>query len=306
GPRGRTLVADVSFTVGAGETLVLLGRSGSGKTTTLKLINRLLEPTRGEVRVAGRPAADEPPTRLRRRIGYVIQEVGLFPHFTVARNVGLVPELEGWPRARIAARVRELLALVGLDPDEFAPRYPHQLSGGQRQRVGVARALAADPPLLLLDEPFGALDPVTRAELQREFRALEGRLGKGIVFVTHDVREGLLLGTRIGLMHGGRLVFLGTPQQFRESDRPGCRSACCSPGGPRGAARCWGSPTCSRRSRASPCSGSSSRCRSSGASSRGRRSSRWWCMRCCRSCATPTRASRGWIPRSATRAAGWG
>jgi osmoprotectant transport system ATP-binding protein len=222
-PRGRAVVADVSFTVGAGETLVLLGRSGSGKTTTLKLINRLLEPTRGEVRVAGRRAADEPPTRLRRQIGYVIQEVGLFPHFTVARNVGLVPELEGWPRARIAARVRELLGLVGLDPEEFAQRYPHQLSGGQRQRVGVARALAADPPLLLLDEPFGALDPVTRAELQREFRALEGRLGKGIVFVTHDVREGLLLGTRIGLMHGGRLAFLGTPEQFRESDRPECR-----------------------------------------------------------------------------------
>jgi len=163
-------------------------------------------------------------TRLRRRIGYVIQEVGLFPHFTVERNVGLVPQLEAWPPARIALRVRELLALVGLDPDTFARRYPHELSGGQRQRVGVARALAADPPLLLLDEPFGALDPITRVELQREFAALKGRLGKGMVFVTHDVREGLLLGTRIGLMLQGRLVFLGTPDEFRRSANPECRA----------------------------------------------------------------------------------
>jgi len=216
-------VRDVSFNVGGGETLVLLGRSGSGKTTTLKLINRLLEPTAGEVRVAGERAGDLPATRLRRRIGYVIQEVGLFPHFTVERNVGLVPQLEGWPPTRIAVQVRELLALVGLDPDGFAPRYPHELSGGQRQRVGVARALAADPPLLLLDEPFGALDPITRVELQREFQALRGRLDKGMVFVTHDVREGLLLGTRIGLMHEGRLAFLGTPEEFRGSDHPEVR-----------------------------------------------------------------------------------
>jgi len=221
--KGRVLVQDVSFTVGAGETLVLLGRSGSGKTTTLKLINRLLEPTAGEVRIAGAPAHAVPPTRLRRRIGYVIQEVGLFPHFTVARNVGLVPRLEGWETPRIAARVRELLAVVGLDPDTYAARHPHQLSGGQRQRVGVARALAADPPLLLLDEPFGALDPITRVELQREFRALKQRLGQAMVFVTHDVREGLMLGTRIGLMQQGRLVFLGTPQEFRESEHPECK-----------------------------------------------------------------------------------
>ena len=220
---GRLLVHEVSFTVGAGETLVLLGRSGSGKTTTLKLINRLLEPTVGEVRVAGERAADLPVTRLRRRIGYVIQEVGLFPHFTVERNVGLVPRLDGWPPPRIATRVRDLLALVGLDSDTFARRYPHELSGGQRQRVGVARALAADPPLLLLDEPFGALDPITRFELQQEFRALEGRLGKGMVFVTHDVREGLLLGTRIGLMHAGRLLFLGTPDEFRRNEHPEVR-----------------------------------------------------------------------------------
>jgi osmoprotectant transport system ATP-binding protein len=219
----RRLVQEVSFTVAAGETLVLLGRSGSGKTTTLKLINRLLEPTAGEVLVAGERAAGVPATRLRRRIGYVIQEIGLFPHFSVERNVGLVPRLEGWPPDRIAARVRELLALVGLDPDGFARRYPHELSGGQRQRVGVARALAADPPLLLLDEPFGALDPITRVELQREFQALEGRLAKGMVFVTHDVREGLLLGTRLGLMHEGRLVFLGTPAEFRGSPHPEVR-----------------------------------------------------------------------------------
>jgi len=221
---GRFLVRDVSFSVGAGETLVLLGRSGSGKTTTLKLINRLLEPTSGDVRVAGERAADLPVTRLRRRIGYVIQEVGLFPHFTVERNVGLVPRLDAWSPARIAARVRELLALVGLDPDTFVRRYPHELSGGQRQRVGVARALAADPPLLLLDEPFGALDPITRVELQREFAALEGRIGKAMVFVTHDVREGLLLGTHIGLMLQGRLAFLGTPDDFRRSDNPECRA----------------------------------------------------------------------------------
>ena len=222
--RDRVLVDDVSFTVGSGETLVLLGRSGSGKTTTLKLINRLLEPTAGEVHLAGERAADLPVTRLRRRIGYVIQEIGLFPHFTVERNVGLVPRLEGWPPARTAERVRELLDLVGLDPRQFSTRYPHQLSGGQRQRVGVARALAADPPLLLLDEPFGSLDPITRVELQREFRTLEGRLGKGVVFVTHDVREGLLLGTRIGLMHEGRLAFLGTPDEFRGSDHPECQA----------------------------------------------------------------------------------
>ena len=220
GGRGRPLVHDVSFAVGAGETLVLLGRSGSGKTTTLKLINRLLEPTGGDVRLQGEPTRGLEPYRLRRRIGYVIQEIGLFPHFTVAQNVGLVPRLEGWAPERIAARVRELLTLVGLAPGEFAERHPRALSGGQRQRVGVARALAADPALLLLDEPFGALDPITRVELQREFRALEGRLGKGMVFVTHDVREGLLLGTHLGLMHEGRLVFLGTPEEFRQSSDP--------------------------------------------------------------------------------------
>ena len=223
-PQGRVLVEDVSFGVANGETLVLLGRSGSGKTTTLKLINRLLEPTAGEIRVAGQPTYALEATHLRRGIGYVIQEIGLFPHFTVEANVGLVPRLEGWSAERIAARVRELLALVGLDPGVFGGRYPHELSGGQRQRVGVARALAADPPLLLLDEPFGALDPITRVELQREFLALQRRLGKAIVFVTHDVREGLLLASAIGLMHEGRIVFLGTPEEFRRSEHPACRA----------------------------------------------------------------------------------
>jgi osmoprotectant transport system ATP-binding protein len=220
---GRPLVDGISFSVGAGETLVLLGRSGSGKTTTLKLVNRLLIPTGGIVLVAGEPADASPPTALRRRIGYVIQEVGLFPHFSVAANVGLLPRLERWPKDRVDRRVRELLALVGLDPDTFAARFPHQLSGGQRQRVGVARALALDPSLLLLDEPFGALDPVTRLELQREFRALQSRLGKAMVFVTHDVREGLLLGTRIGLLDAGRLAFLGTAAEFRASALPEVR-----------------------------------------------------------------------------------
>jgi len=220
---GRQILSEVNFTVEAGETLVLLGRSGSGKTTALKMTNGMLFPTRGQVLVEGRPTTDWDPIRLKRRIGYVIQEVGLFPHFTVARNVGLVPRLEGWEPPRIAARVRELLAIVGLDPDTFLLRHPHQLSGGQRHRVGVARALAADPPLLLLDEPFGALDPITRVELQREFQALQQRLGQAMVFVTHDVREGLMLATRIGLMHQGKLVFLGTPQEFRESEHPECK-----------------------------------------------------------------------------------
>src|SRR5881394_1146668 len=204
--QGRALVDDVSFAVAAGETLVLLGRSGSGKSTTLRLINRLLTPTAGVVRIGGDDAANQEVTRLRRRIGYVIQEIGLFPHFTVAENVGLLPRLERWPSARVAGRVRELLTLVGLDATTFGSRYPHQLSGGQRQRVGVARALAIDPPVLLLDEPFGALDPVTRAEMQREFRALAQRLQKTIVFVTHDLREALLLASRIVLLESGRLV----------------------------------------------------------------------------------------------------
>ncbi len=180
----------------------------------------MLVPSQGQVLVQGRATTDYDPIRLRRSIGYVIQEAGLFPHFTVAENVGLVPTLENWDASRIAARVEELLLLVGLDPAEFATRRPRELSGGQRQRVGVARALAADPPILLMDEPFGALDPVTRAELQREFSALARRLNKTIVFVTHDVREALLLASRIALLHAGHLVALAPPQDFLRLDHP--------------------------------------------------------------------------------------
>jgi osmoprotectant transport system ATP-binding protein len=175
------------------------------------------------VRVLGSSTREWDPIKLRRQTGYVIQEGGLFPHYTVARNVALVPELESWPRERIYARVEELLQLVGLPYGEFAGRYPHQLSGGQRQRVGVARALAADPPLLLLDEPFGALDPITRRQLQQEFRALQQRLRKTAVFVTHDVREAFLLATRIGLLVDGRMVEMGTPEEFLRSNHPEAR-----------------------------------------------------------------------------------
>jgi osmoprotectant transport system ATP-binding protein len=215
----RQLLHQLNLEVRRGETLVLLGRSGSGKTTTLKLMNRLLVPSQGEVRVENRPTTEWDPIRLRRHIGYVIQEVGLFPHFTVERNIALVPNVEGWPPERIDDRVRELLELVGLGP-EFRSRYPRELSGGQRQRVGVARALAADPPILLMDEPFGALDPITRAEIQNEFQALKQRLNKTIVFVTHDLREGLLLGTRIGLFEDGRLVGVYTHEEFLRSTEP--------------------------------------------------------------------------------------
>lgn len=211
------VISHLTFTVQQGETLVLLGKSGCGKTTTLKLINRLLVPTSGQVLVEGKATTDWDPIRLRRRTGYVIQEGGLFPHFTVGRNVGLVPALEKWPESRVETRVQELLAMVGLDAADFATRYPGELSGGQRQRVGVARALAADPSLLLLDEPFGALDPLTRAGLQREFGALAKSLHKTVVLVTHDVREALLLGSRIGLMDQGQLVLLETPPRFLAS-----------------------------------------------------------------------------------------
>ena len=213
------LLRDLELEVWRGETLVLLGRSGSGKTTTLKLINRLLQPSSGEVLVEGRSTAAWDPIALRRRIGYVIQEIGLFPHFSIERNIGLVPELEGWPRERIHARVAELLKQVGLDP-ALASRYPRELSGGQRQRVGVARALAADPPLLLMDEPFGALDPITRNGLQHEFRAMQRRIARTVVFVTHDLREALLLGDRIALLEAGRLELVATPHEFQRSTNP--------------------------------------------------------------------------------------
>ena len=218
------IINNLNLTVQPGETLVLLGESGCGKTTTLKLVNRLYIPTSGKVVVEGKSTTEWDAINLRRRIGYVIQEGGLFPHFTIARNVGLVPVLSGWDAARTSERVRELLSLVGLDPERFAERYPRELSGGQRQRVGVARALAADPPLLLLDEPFGALDPLTRASLQREFADLTSRLGKTAILVTHDVREALILARRIGLMHKGRLVLLETPERFLASDNPQARA----------------------------------------------------------------------------------
>ena len=210
----KEILHNLSFDVEAGDTLVLLGRSGSGKTTALKMVNGLLLPSAGEVSIEGVPTTAWDLIRLRRRIGYVIQEAGLFPHFTVAANVGLVPRLEGWPSGDIDRRVHDLLTQIGLPPAQFSTRYPRELSGGQRQRVGIARALAANPPLLLLDEPFGALDPVTRVELQHMFIDLRDKLGKTALLVTHDVREALLLGTRIGVLHSGRLVFLGGRAEF--------------------------------------------------------------------------------------------
>jgi osmoprotectant transport system ATP-binding protein len=213
------LVCNLNFAIYSGETVVFLGRTGSGKTTTLKLINNLHSPSRGDVVVKGRSTRAWDPIALRRMIGYVIQEIGLFPHFTVARNIGLVPTLENWPAERVSERTRELLKLVGLDP-QLASRYPRELSGGQRQRVGVARALAADPPFLLMDEPFGALDPITRMELQNEFLALQRRLEKTVVLVTHDLHEALRLGTRIALMENGRIVTVLSPQEFMQSEEP--------------------------------------------------------------------------------------
>jgi osmoprotectant transport system ATP-binding protein len=221
---GRSILRRVSLAVEEGETVALLGRSGSGKTTLLRMALRLVEPGEGEVRFDGKPVRAWDPIRLRRRMGYVIQEVGLFPHFTVERNVGLVPRLEGWPAERVRARVEELLERVGLPAAEFAVRRPRDLSGGQRQRVGVARALAADPPVLLLDEPFGALDPVTRLELQRQFLALNQSLRKTAVFVTHDVREALLVGTRIVLLKQGEVEFAGSREQFLAADTPEARA----------------------------------------------------------------------------------
>lgn len=210
------VLSGFNLQVQSGETVVLLGRSGSGKTTSLKLVNRLLTPSSGEVSVNGVSNGEVDLIRLRRGIGYVIQDIGLFPHFSVERNIGLVPKIEGWPQDRIRARVGELLQMVGLAP-ETGLRYPHQLSGGQRQRVGVARALAADPEILLMDEPFGALDPLTRDELQREFLLLQQRLHKTVLFVTHDLREALRLGSRIALMEAGRLVTVLTPYEFLRS-----------------------------------------------------------------------------------------
>jgi len=218
-PNGREILHALDLETRSGEILVLLGRSGSGKTTALKLVNRLLETSAGNVFIEGRAACEWNVIKLRRHIGYAIQEVGLFPHYTIQRNIALVPSIDQWPAVRIDARVEELLKLVGLNAD-IGSRYPHQLSGGQRQRVGVARALAADPPILLMDEPFGALDPLTRSDLQREFLSLQKQLGKTVLFVTHDLHEALLLGSRIALLEEGRLVSIGSPQEFLNSSDP--------------------------------------------------------------------------------------
>lgn len=214
---GAAILRNLNFSVQQGETLMLLGRSGSGKTTSLKMINALLQPSSGEVRVSGKPVDQWNVIQLRRSIGYAIQEVGLFPHYTVRKNIGLVPTLQKWEERKIAARMAEIMELVGLSVEEFAGRYPHELSGGQRQRVGLARALAADPPILLMDEPFGALDPITRAEVQSEFGKLQARLKKAVVFVTHDLTEALKLGTRVGLVEKGVLHGPFTPAEFLES-----------------------------------------------------------------------------------------
>jgi osmoprotectant transport system ATP-binding protein len=221
---GVKILDRLNFEIAGGDVLVLLGESGCGKTTTLKLINRLIEPTAGQVLVEGRSVHDWITIDLRRRIGYVLQDGGLFPHMTVHQNVGLVLTLQDADPQTVAQRADQMLALVDLAPEKFATRFPHELSGGQRQRVGVARALCADPDLLLLDEPFGALDAITRTNLQKEFARLVRELGKTAVFVTHDLHEAMLLATRIALMDKGRIVVLDTPEGFRHSDDPRVRA----------------------------------------------------------------------------------
>ena len=218
---GPVVLDNLSLAVNEGSILALLGASGSGKTTALRMVNRLTQPDSGAVIVLGKRADEWDVVDLRRRIGYVIQEGGLFPHFSVARNIGLVPERMGWAASRVADRVGELLGLVGLDPGEFAPRFPRALSGGQRQRVGLARALAADPPLLLFDEPFGALDPITRRRLQDEFRALVTRLGKTAILVTHDLAEACRVADDIALLHQGRIEQRASPRELLANPAPG-------------------------------------------------------------------------------------
>jgi osmoprotectant transport system ATP-binding protein len=217
---GRPVLRQISLTVAEGEIVVLLGRSGSGKTTLLKTVNGLIRPDSGEILFQGQTAAGQDPIRLRRRMGYVIQDGGLFPHWTVEANIGLVPRLEKWPPERTAARTAELLAALGLPAADLSHRYPRQLSGGQKQRVGIARALAADPPLLLMDEPFAALDPITRFDLQRQFLELRRTVRKSALFVTHDVREALMLGSRIALLKDGALDLVLTPQEFLAARTP--------------------------------------------------------------------------------------
>jgi osmoprotectant transport system ATP-binding protein len=211
---GTVAVQSLDLEVATGEVVCLVGPSGCGKSTTLKMINRLIEPTSGRIFLEGHDVTSEDPVRLRRRMGYVIQQIGLFPHQKIATNVATVPSLIGTPKAQARARALELLELVGLDPETYADRYPHQLSGGQQQRVGVARALAADPPVLLMDEPFAAVDPIVRARLQDEFLRLQGELGKTVVLVTHDIDEAVKLGDRVAVMaQGGHLAQFGTPAE---------------------------------------------------------------------------------------------
>jgi osmoprotectant transport system ATP-binding protein len=212
---GTVAVHELDLEVAPGEVVVLVGPSGCGKSTTLKMINRLIEPTTGRIFLEGRDVTSEDPVQLRRRIGYVIQQIGLFPHQRIATNVATVPSLLGTPRAEARQRARELLDLVGLDPDVYADRYPHQLSGGQQQRVGVARALAADPPVLLMDEPFAAVDPIVRARLQEEFLRLQADIAKTVVMVTHDIDEAVKMGDKVAVMaEGGRLAQFGTPAEI--------------------------------------------------------------------------------------------
>jgi osmoprotectant transport system ATP-binding protein len=219
-PDGTPVLDGLTLAIQPGEVVALLGRSGAGKSTLLRLVNRMLLPTRGDVLVDEQDTRSWDPIRLRRGIGYVLQEGGLFPHMTVADNVAVVPRLEGWTEHAVDARVRELLELVGLSPERYASRWPDELSGGQRQRVGVARALAADPPVLLMDEPFGALDPITRTELQQETARLQQRLRKTILLVTHDVQEARLLSDRICIIEDGRLQACVAADAFDEADDP--------------------------------------------------------------------------------------
>jgi osmoprotectant transport system ATP-binding protein len=219
-PGGPPVLNHFDLSIETGEVIALVGRSGAGKTTVLKLVNRLLLPEAGHVMVQGKDTRDWDAIRLRRAVGYVIQDVGLFPHMSVSGNVAVVPRLERWTEERVEARVIELLELIGLSPEVYAERWPHELSGGQRQRVGVARALAADPPVLLMDEPFGALDPLTRAELQDEFRRIQGRVRKTVIIVTHDMSEALKLADRLGVIEDGRLIACDRPEAIVKSDDP--------------------------------------------------------------------------------------
>jgi osmoprotectant transport system ATP-binding protein len=221
---GRIVLDAFNLSIDAGEVIAVVGRSGAGKTTILKLVNRLLLPTAGVVRVEGRETQGWDGIELRRRVGYVFQDVGLFPHMSIEENVGIVPRLQHWPPERMHARTLELLALVGLPPEIYAARRPRELSGGERQRVGVARALAIDPPILLMDEPFGALDPVTRAEVRGQFARIQRELGTTVILVTHDMAEAFVLGTRVGVLHEGKLIACDRPVRVARSTDPRVRA----------------------------------------------------------------------------------